>query len=169
MSDGQRVTRRREVATMGEVLRDARWRGRTSWQQLVGATLADATALVGIDPEGTVRVMARNETAQRELLAREAHLVASWNAMAGGPARVKARKIVCWLRPDLVTRPVAETVRPERALEPSAAHRGAATLGAASVRNPRLKAALIDARARSLARAERIAAGKAGDERRNEG
>ncbi len=151
---------------MGEVLREARWRGRTSWQQLVGATLAEATALVGIDGAGTVRVMARNETAQRELLAREGHVLASWNAMAGARKGRKALKIVCWLRPDLVTRGAPEVARAPRALEPSMAQRTEASVGAAAVRDPRLKAALIDARARSLARAERLAAAETEADRR---
>jgi hypothetical protein len=154
---------------MGEVLRDARWRGRTSWQQLVGATLADATALVGIDAAGTVRVMARNETAQRELMAREGHLLAAWNAMAGGPKGRRALKIVCWLRPDLVTRPAPEPTRPRRTTEPSAAQRTEASAGAAAVRDPRLKAALIDARARSLARDQRLAAAEIAAVRRTKG
>lgn len=151
---------------MGEVLRDARWRGRVSWPQLVGATLAEATALVGIDAAGTVRVMARNETAQRELLAREGHVLASWNAMPRGPKGRKALKIVCWLRPDLVTRPAPDSPRPRRVAEPSVAQRNEASVGAAAVRDPRLRAALIDARARSLARAERLMAADTGDDRR---
>jgi alkylated DNA nucleotide flippase Atl1 len=153
MVDGQRIVRRREVATMGEVLREARWRGRTSWQRLVGATLADATALVGIDADGTVRVMARNETAQRELLAREGHLLASWNATARGLKARRAERIVCWLRPDLVTQPAPMAARTPAAVEPTEAQRAVAIEGAAAVRDPRLRDALIDARARSLERA----------------
>lgn len=154
---------------MGEVLRDARWRGRASWQRLVGATLAEATALVGIDHDGTVRVMARNETAQRELLAREEHLLASWNASNRGRAHRQARKLVCWLRPDLVTRPAPEGLRPRRAVEPTDEHRSVAAAAGAGVRDARVREVLIEARARSLARAQRDAAattaGEHGSER----
>ena len=80
-----------------------RFRGRRhTWEQLIGSALAQETVLVGLSPEGVLRVMARHDAARRELLARRAHVLAAWNQIAKSLGAAQASELACWVRSGLV-------------------------------------------------------------------
>jgi hypothetical protein len=99
----------------------ARFRGvRHHWRDLVGSTLAGETAMVGVTPEGALRVMAASDAARREILARADHLLASFNRIAAHVGARAASSIVCWVRTDLRPHPkVARPSAPRASLDPA--------------------------------------------------
>ncbi|MGM0575103.1 MAG: hypothetical protein ACQEXJ_05165 [Myxococcota bacterium] len=159
MQTGRRWRRRRDLAAVSDLLPRARWARRASWQTLVGATLAESTALVGVDDEGRLRVMAANETACRELLAREAHVLAAWNARATRLRARRAETLVCWVRPGLKTRPAPRTGPAPEPPPPEPRQVEAAEILVGEVRDPGVRSALVEMRARALRRAERERSG----------
>ena len=151
-----RMRRRGYMVRAGDVLPRAAVQWKHSWQALVGATLAEVTALVGITDDGTVRVIAGNEAAQREILAREHHLVAAWNVLATKLRARKAKRFSCWVNPGFeapqLTRRRAPAARSEIAPDLPDEFLEEAAPVAREVGDPRLAEALIRARAAQLHR-----------------
>lgn len=168
------MKRRSRVTHVGQVL-PSRYRGsRHTWQALVGATLGGVTVLVGVSPEGKLRVMARNEAARSELAARAAHVLSAWNAVARTLGARQALELECWVNLDL--KPQAPVERSPRApvRPPDQALVTQAEADIRGVTDAALRSALVRARAKHLQRsaasaespAERAARGGEGETRR---
>ena len=63
----------------------------------MGRTLGETTAVVDVNDEGQLRVMARNDAVRREVLARAEHIIAAWNTLARDRGGAVARGVVCWV------------------------------------------------------------------------
>jgi len=132
----------------------------------VGPALAQVTALVGLRREdGTLRCVAANEAALHDLLARQAHVLAAWNAVASARGGPRAQRVEAWVaadfRPQGVPNPPHQPLAPlaPPTAEPTSAGDQAqgrywrqAAQEAEGVSDPALREALIRLRARALAR-----------------
>ena len=145
MARTPRWRRRSGGSPAGALLPTARWRGGPTWRRVVGRTLAEVTVPVGVDESGTLRVMAQNEAARREILARGEHVVAAWNTVRGE----QASRLACWVREGLRPAAVGRTRR--RRADPVVADPdmvARAEARAQTVRAPEVRRALAEAMAR---------------------
>jgi hypothetical protein len=127
------------------------------WGVVVGATLAGLTVPLGVNDAGILRVMAVNETAERELQARAESLVAVWNLAAEREGTRLAQSLQSWVRDGLVTRSSAGPPR-ERAVRAVVAkptiserYRSDADAMTGPVQDASVREALVEMRAKSLA------------------
>jgi len=83
------------------------------WRQLVGRTLGELTATLGVNAAAELRIMAGNDAARREVLARDSHILAAWNAVARQRGTPEAQTLVCWVntRVGRKVRPRVQTVQ----------------------------------------------------------
>ena len=137
-----------------------------TWANTVGPALAQVTALVGLRREdGTLRCVAANEAALHELLAREAHVLAAWNAVAGARGGPRAQRVEAWVAAGFRSQRVPSSPhQPPRPPAPPTAeppstddealgrHWRQAAQEAEGVSDPALREALTRLRARALAR-----------------
>ena len=123
------------------------------WHTIVGAMLGGLTVPVGVNDAGVLRVMAVNETAQRELEARGEAVLDLWNQASRDRDGVSARTLQCWVRPGLRPRnPVAlkaESTLPERVIPPECVADAETMTG--PVEDAGVRAALVQMRAKALA------------------
>lgn len=144
-----------------------------SWADTVGPSLAQVTALVAVERDGTLRCAAANEAALHDLLARQAHVLAAWNAVSRARGGPRAERLVAWVaahfRPQSPPAPRPGPSRGDPAMGPAgtgpahgapavAAEQGRhwdrAKREAAGVKDPELRAAFVRLRARALARGD---------------
>ena len=156
--------RRRGVTAAATLLSRFAGRGAPGWDGIVGRHLAEASAPVGVDGSGRLRVIAQNEAVRREIIARGDHIMSCWNLVGTRGGRVKAKRpaleLVCWVRADV--RPPKARKRPEaghqavaekKPVRPELMARAEAEIGA--MRDAGIRELIVEARARSLAAAER--------------
>ncbi len=153
---GNKTWRNRgDAAWIGQVLDRGRthrlFGQQTLWRRLVGQTLGEVTASLGVNEQGALRIMAGNEAACREVLARDSHVLAAWNAMAVRLGGRRAERLVCWVNPQVgrnarrahpevtpTARATEPAARPAAALDQDLARR----LAPAEVADPEIGAAL---------------------------
>ena len=82
---------------LGSYLREPSGR----WADIVGASIAEESALVGLSPDGALRVMALNAAARDELVARADAVVSAYNTVVGQQTGSLAQRLVCWVNPEM--------------------------------------------------------------------
>lgn len=95
---GRRGGVARLEAALPRSLRHAR--AAVGWAQLVGDSLAEVTALVGVTDDGTIRVATAHESARREIVALSAHVIAAWNGVARQIRGPQAQRLEAWVARD---------------------------------------------------------------------
>jgi hypothetical protein len=85
---------------LGSYLREPSGR----WADIVGSSIAEESALVGLSPEGALRVMALNAAARDELVARADAVVSAYNTVVGQQTGSLAQRLVCWVNPEMSQR-----------------------------------------------------------------
>ena len=125
------------------------------WRGVVGPMLAGLTVPVGVNDAGVLRVMAVNETAMRELLARSEALLSVWNSAARLRGDSEGSSVQCWVRPGLKPRMDAQETIPEEGVQaPNPIPPGCRADAEAMmepVEDDGVRAALVEMRARALA------------------
>jgi len=129
----------------------------------VGPAFADESTCLGVGPASELRVVAINEATQKELMAREEHLLSIWNSKAKAQHQKTADRLVCWVNGDFFqgrkeasnrkNRPTQSQQRTAKMLREEELVpflREAREEIAAAVSHPELREALIDLRARGL-------------------
>jgi hypothetical protein len=133
------------------------------WADLVGAMLGGLSVPLGVNDAGVLRVMAINETAQREIEARSDGLMDVWNTAARHEGAREATSVQCWVHEGLRPRTGQRGVEP-RAPEPRpvpAGVRADADAMTGPVVNASVREALVEMRAKALV-AEALEAGDEG-------
>jgi hypothetical protein len=158
MRKGQRKRpleeRRSGMTTVSELLARVTPDHGVDWAVVVGSTLGGLTVPLGVNDAGVLRVMAVNETVQRELQARTESLLAVWNLAAEQQETQRAQSLQCWVHAGLVTRGHAPRSRESTAVaKPTVSERYRTDADAMTgpVRDSSVRAALVEMRAKSLA------------------
>ena len=149
-----RDTRHGAMVSVSDLLRQVTPDHGVEWAALVGSQLAELTVPLGVNDVGTLRVMAANETALRELQAREGAVLDVWNMAAERKSQPEAKSLQAWVRAGLVVPNVSKRAPVANETSSSKISKGLRSQAAkmsAHVHNASVREALADMRARALA------------------
>lgn len=155
--------RRGRMAAVSDLLKRVTPDHGVDWARVVGGGLADVTVPLGVNDAGILRVMASNETAERELQARAESLLSVWNMAAEREGTRRAESLQSWVREGLVVRgaPAPPTERAVVAKPViSERYRSDADSMTGPVRDVSVREALVEMRAKSLAADARMDEGE---------
>ena len=124
------------------------------WADMVGGLLGELSVPIGVNDAGVLRIMAVNETAKNEILARASGLISVWNSAAAQREEREATALQCWVREGLVAqgRSRCTTPSPAKRLEVPPGLRVDAQALTGGVQDASVREALVDLRARAMAR-----------------